>query len=195
MRKTPCSGDKHGVLQSRPGLAGRHHSSRSFNAPITRSFRVDPRALNSCTARALTRRNIRSAAALCGYDRSRATRTVLRDRLAVSRPVRPAHGREQGFRPLHFEPDRPHDVAWRATQAAAVECRHRCLSAAARASECMIDLIEPVVNDSSAPQFAIAIRALRTKGSRIVNKQKAPEGAQCFRRLQSSVRHRHSPTV
>jgi hypothetical protein len=41
----------------------------------------------------------------------------------------------------------------------------------------MTDLAEPVINESSASQFAIAIRALRTKRSRIVNKQKAPEGA------------------
>ncbi|WP_156457228.1 hypothetical protein [Bradyrhizobium sp. CCH5-F6] len=44
----------------------------------------------------------------------------------------------------------------------------------------MIDPIEPFINECSAPQFAIAIRALRTKGSRTMNKQKAPEGAQCF---------------
>lgn len=196
MRKTPCSGDKHGVLQSRPGLAGRHHSSRMSNALIARSFRIDPRRRTLARLARLARRNIRSTAALCGYDRSRATRTVFRDRLAISRPVRPAHGRAQGFRPLHLEPDRPHDVAWRATQAVAVECRDRCLSAAARARECMTDLAEPVINESSASQFAIAIRALRTKRSRIVNKQKAPEGGlSVFRRLPSSVRRRHSPTA
>lgn len=52
----------------------------------------------------------------------------------------------------------------------------------------MIDPIEPFINECSAAQFAIAIRALRTKGSRTMNKQKAPAGAQCFRRLRSSVR-------
>ena len=86
----------------------------------------------------------------------------------------------QGFRPLHPEPDRSHDAARRATQIAVVERRDRCLSAAACTRERLIDPVELSFKECALARFALAIRAWRTKRSRTVNKQKAPEGAQEF---------------
>jgi len=137
-RKTLCSGGR--ARGSREPIG----AGKSAPLDIERADRrFVPRPLNSFRAkimkgdrgRASCRWNVGSPPTLSRYDRSRVARTVLRDCLEVSRPIRPAYWRAQGRGPVHPEQDRPHDVGWREATIAAVQRRDRRLPLPARARD------------------------------------------------------------